>query len=174
MAGHGLDVAGHLSRQVTADDLARASLVLAMAREHLRQAVVIAPDAWPRAFTIRELVRRGAQVGRRTAGGALDELAGPRARRAAAGWRCWATVRRTMSMTPSGARLSDIRGHRQRAGRTDRTPGRHGLDPISLTGRPVASSGMAAAARGQGRVGVEGVRARRVFAVGRAATRSSG
>ena len=73
MAGYGLDVAGHLSRQVTADDLARASLILAMTREHLRQAVVIAPDAWPRAFTIRELVRRGAQLGAGAPGERLDE-----------------------------------------------------------------------------------------------------
>ena len=73
MAGYGLDVAGHLSRQVTAHDLAHASLILAMTREHLRQAVVIAPDAWPRAFTIRELVRRGAQAVVGPPGESLDE-----------------------------------------------------------------------------------------------------
>ncbi|MGH3404143.1 MAG: hypothetical protein ACRDRJ_16810 [Streptosporangiaceae bacterium] len=73
MAGYGLDVAGHLSRQVTADDLARASLILAMAREHLREAVVITPDTWPRAFTIRELVRRGAEAGAGPPGESLDE-----------------------------------------------------------------------------------------------------
>jgi protein-tyrosine phosphatase len=65
LAGQALDVTQHRSRLVAAGDLARADLVLAMAREHLRHAVVVAPDAWPRAFTIRELVRRG-------------DLAGPR------------------------------------------------------------------------------------------------
>ncbi len=36
-----------------------------MAREHLRYAVVTEPGAWPRAFTLRELVRRGEQIGPR-------------------------------------------------------------------------------------------------------------
>jgi protein-tyrosine phosphatase len=71
MAGYGLDVTGHRGRELTAADLARADLVLAMAREHLRQAVVMAPDAWPRAFTLRELVRRGDLAGPRTPGETL-------------------------------------------------------------------------------------------------------
>jgi protein-tyrosine phosphatase len=71
MAGYGLDLAGHRGRQLTAADLARADLVLAMAREHLRQAVVMAPDTWPRAFTLRELVRRGDLVGPRVPGETL-------------------------------------------------------------------------------------------------------
>jgi protein-tyrosine phosphatase len=68
LAGHGLDVTGHRSRLATASDLERADLILAMAREHLRHAAVVAPDAWPRAFTIRELVRRGDLVGQRLPG----------------------------------------------------------------------------------------------------------
>jgi protein-tyrosine-phosphatase len=67
LAGRGLDVTGHRSRLVTGGDLARADLILAMGREHLRHAVVISPDAWPRAFTLRELVRRGGQAGPRAA-----------------------------------------------------------------------------------------------------------
>jgi protein-tyrosine phosphatase len=73
MAGYGLDVAGHRSAAVTAADLARADLLLALAREHLRQAVVMEPSAWPRAFTLRELARRGAQAGPRVPG---EPLAG--------------------------------------------------------------------------------------------------
>ena len=65
MAGHGLDLAGHRSRQATAGDLAGADLILAMAREHLRHAAVAAPDTWPRAFTVRELARRGDLAGSR-------------------------------------------------------------------------------------------------------------
>jgi protein-tyrosine phosphatase len=65
MAGYGLDVTGHRGRELTASELARADLVLAMAREHLRHAVVMVPDAWPRAFTIRELARRGDPAGPR-------------------------------------------------------------------------------------------------------------
>jgi len=76
MAGYGLDIAMHRSRQVTAEDLEAADLTLAMARENLRHAVVTAPAVWPRAFTLRELVRRGGAVGpRATAQSLADWLA---------------------------------------------------------------------------------------------------
>lgn len=65
MAGYGLDIASHRSRRVTAQDLETADLTLAMARENLRHAVVTAPAVWPRAFTLRELVRRGGAAGQR-------------------------------------------------------------------------------------------------------------
>jgi protein-tyrosine phosphatase len=68
LAGYGLDVTGHRAAVVTAGDLAGADLVLTMAREHLRQAVVLEPLAWPRAFTLRELARRGALAGPREPG----------------------------------------------------------------------------------------------------------
>jgi protein-tyrosine phosphatase len=68
MAGYGIDITGHHSRVARADDLARASLVLAMARDNLRYAVVTEPGAWPRAFTLRELNRRGERVGPRPPG----------------------------------------------------------------------------------------------------------
>ena len=71
MAGYGLDITAHRSRRVTADDLERADLTLAMARENLRFAVVTAPVIWPRAFTLRELVRRGQAIGRRLPGESL-------------------------------------------------------------------------------------------------------
>jgi protein-tyrosine phosphatase len=73
MAGYGLDIAAHRSRRVTADDLEAADLTLAMARENLRHAVVTAPAVWPRAFTLKELVRRGEAVGPRAPG---EDLAG--------------------------------------------------------------------------------------------------
>ena len=56
------------SRTVTADDLAAADLILGLAREHVRHAAVLLPAAWPRAFTLRELVRRGRQAGPRAPG----------------------------------------------------------------------------------------------------------
>jgi protein-tyrosine phosphatase len=68
LAGYGLDAAGHRSSPVTGADLARADLILALAREHLRHAVVAVPEAWPRAFTLRELARRGTQAGPRAPG----------------------------------------------------------------------------------------------------------
>jgi protein-tyrosine phosphatase len=65
MNGYGLDLSGHVSRTVSADDLAGAGLVLAMSREHLRHAVVTVPECWPRAFTLKELIRRGERAGMR-------------------------------------------------------------------------------------------------------------
>jgi protein-tyrosine phosphatase len=71
MAGYGLDIGAHRSRRVTEEDLEAADLTLAMARENLRYAVVTAPAVWPRAFTLRELVRRGGAAGRRGPGESL-------------------------------------------------------------------------------------------------------
>src|ERR1700728_857685 len=68
MAGYGLDIGAHRSRLVTAEDLEAADLTLAMARENLRHAVVTAPAVWLRAFTLKELVRRGEAVGPRAPG----------------------------------------------------------------------------------------------------------
>src|SRR4029077_847666 len=65
MAGRGCDVTGHRSRRVAPEDLAEADLVVGMAREHVRHAAVLLPDAWPRTFTLRELVTRGRQAGAR-------------------------------------------------------------------------------------------------------------
>ena len=63
LAPYGLDISGHRSHQMTEADLARADLVLGMSREHVRHAVVTVPGAWPRAFTLKELVRRGEEAG---------------------------------------------------------------------------------------------------------------
>jgi|HubBroStandDraft_4_1064222.scaffolds.fasta_scaffold347705_2 protein-tyrosine phosphatase len=68
MARHGVDIASHRSRLARPADLARADLVLAMARENLRYAVITEPGVWPRAFTLKELIRRGAQIGPRRPG----------------------------------------------------------------------------------------------------------
>ena len=68
MAGYGLDLTRHRSHLVTAAELRGADLVIAMAREHVRHAVVTEPAAWPRTFTLRELLRRGQQAGPRMPG----------------------------------------------------------------------------------------------------------
>ena len=73
MAARGHDISGHRSRTVQAADLAGADLILGMTREHVRQAVVLAPAAWPRTFTLKELVRRGRPIGPRLPG---EPLAG--------------------------------------------------------------------------------------------------
>jgi protein-tyrosine phosphatase len=60
---YGLEISGHRSHRVTVADLTWGDLVLGMTREHVRHAVVTAPDTWPRAFTLKELVRRGEEIG---------------------------------------------------------------------------------------------------------------
>jgi protein-tyrosine phosphatase len=71
--GRGLDLTTHRSRAMTRDMLRAADLILAMAREHVREAVVLDPTLWPRTFTLKELVRRGELAGPRRAGEPLQE-----------------------------------------------------------------------------------------------------
>lgn len=65
VAALGLDLSAHRSRRLDRRTVEGADLVLAMAREHLREVVVAAPDAFPRTFTLKELVRRGEAAGPR-------------------------------------------------------------------------------------------------------------
>jgi protein-tyrosine phosphatase len=73
MARRGLCLTAHRSRMADAAELAGASLVLAMARDHLRYAVVAEPGTWPRAFTLLELIRRGERIGPRAPGEPLTD-----------------------------------------------------------------------------------------------------
>ena len=61
----GVDLAGHRSRLITAEAVERADVVLTMEHYQVAEVVLIAPDAWERTFTLREIVRRGQRVGRR-------------------------------------------------------------------------------------------------------------
>jgi len=69
----GLDLTTHRSRSMSREHLGSAQLILAMAREHVREAVVLDPTLWPRTFTLKELVRRGEAAGPRRAGEPLDD-----------------------------------------------------------------------------------------------------
>lgn len=71
MAARGLDTSSHLSRRMTEAMLTEADLVVGMAKEHVREAVLLVPDTWPKAFTLKELVRRGEAVGPRHPGQTL-------------------------------------------------------------------------------------------------------
>jgi len=73
LSGRGLDITTHRSRRVTAGIARSADLVLAMARDHVREAVVLAPEIFPKVFTLKELVRRGEAVGPRKAGESVAE-----------------------------------------------------------------------------------------------------
>ena len=68
MAERGLDLSGHASRHMTAEMLERADLVVGMERRHVREAAVLVPTAWPRAFTLPELARRATAAGPRPDG----------------------------------------------------------------------------------------------------------
>jgi protein-tyrosine phosphatase len=63
-----LDLTAHRSRRLAAADVEAADVVIGMAREHVREAVILVPGAWPRSFTLKELVRRAAAAGPRGAG----------------------------------------------------------------------------------------------------------
>jgi protein-tyrosine phosphatase len=65
LRGRGLDMTTHRSRAMTRDILSSADLIIGMAREHVREAVVLDPRLWPRTFTLKELVRRGEAAGPR-------------------------------------------------------------------------------------------------------------
>jgi protein-tyrosine phosphatase len=66
LAARRLDVSEHRSRRLDAELVRSATLVVGMERRHVRDAVVLAPEAWPRTFTLKELLRRGASIGPRT------------------------------------------------------------------------------------------------------------
>ena len=72
LAERGLDMSGHRSRILDRELLEATDLTLAMSREHLREAVLALPDIWPRAFTLKELVRRGEKIGPRAPGESTD------------------------------------------------------------------------------------------------------
>ena len=65
LRGRGLDMTEHRSLGISPVLLTSADVVLGMAREHVREAVVMAPAVWPRTFTLKELVRRGEAAGPR-------------------------------------------------------------------------------------------------------------
>jgi protein-tyrosine phosphatase len=76
MADRNIDTSGHRARRMSGELLSRADLVVGMARRHVREAVAARPDIWPRAFTLKELVRLGEERGPRAPDQPLDEWLG--------------------------------------------------------------------------------------------------
>ncbi len=64
-AERGHDLRAHQGRRLSPELVRGADLCLPVAREHLREIVVMAPEAFARTFTPKELVRRAAAVGGR-------------------------------------------------------------------------------------------------------------
>jgi len=58
LADRGMDISAHVSRRLDREMLNDADLVLVMTRDHLREAVLTEPAAFPKVFLLRELVRR--------------------------------------------------------------------------------------------------------------------
>jgi protein-tyrosine phosphatase len=61
----GLDLSGHRSRLVTPALVADADLVVGMARQHVIDLALLAPNAWAHGFTFADLLRRGETAGPR-------------------------------------------------------------------------------------------------------------
>lgn len=73
VAAAGVNLPERPGRMVTDDDLQRADLIIGMTREHVREIVVRDPGAWPRTFTLKELVRRASEIGARPDTMTLEE-----------------------------------------------------------------------------------------------------
>jgi protein-tyrosine phosphatase len=61
------------SRQLTEGLVMEADLVLGLAREHVREVVVLSPPTWAKSFTLKELIRRGAAIGPKPTESGLPE-----------------------------------------------------------------------------------------------------
>jgi protein-tyrosine phosphatase len=60
-----IDGRSHMSRTLNPEHIRRSDLVLGMERRHVQEAALMVPDAFPRLFTLKELVRRGSAMGPR-------------------------------------------------------------------------------------------------------------
>ena len=74
--GHGVDLRPHRSRRLDAAMVAPATMVIGLEREHAREAVLLDPSAWPRTFTLKEIVRRGEAIGSRQPGESIEAWIG--------------------------------------------------------------------------------------------------
>jgi protein-tyrosine phosphatase len=69
----GIDLTAHRSRVLTPEMLDDADLVIGMARLHVREGTVLRRPAFPRMFTLKELVRRGEETGARKDGETVED-----------------------------------------------------------------------------------------------------
>jgi len=58
----GLDLSEHRSRPADEELVRGADFILTMERDQLREVVILDPSAFPRSFTLKELVRRGGDL----------------------------------------------------------------------------------------------------------------
>ena len=69
---YSIDLSGHRSRRLKAKMVAGADLIVGMARRHVFEVAREQPDAFGRAFTLKELVRRAEAAGARAPDEPLD------------------------------------------------------------------------------------------------------
>ena len=89
MAAYGIDLRGHREPGPRrAAMLEESDLVIGMSRRHVQEAILLDPQCWPSAFMLKELVRRGDQVGPRgptqAVGSWIGEVHGDRTRQSLA------------------------------------------------------------------------------------------
>jgi protein-tyrosine phosphatase len=75
-AAYNVDITEHRSRVMNVDMLQNAHLVITMERMQAREAVVLGESLLPRAFTLKELVRRGEAAGARGADETIETWLG--------------------------------------------------------------------------------------------------
>ena len=130
LAELGLDIAAHRSLQVSPELVSSADVVVCMARRHAREVVLLDAAAFPRTFTLKDVVHRGDLVGPRAAGESLtawtDRLHHGRQRSALVGDAGADDV-----PDPLGGELDDFRATAREARRAGGTAGR-----IALGGTP--------------------------------------
>jgi len=73
LAEKGLDLSKHVSQTATPELVAESDLIVGMAREHVRDAVLLRPEVRARAYTLKDLVRRAEPAGRRRGGQPLED-----------------------------------------------------------------------------------------------------
>jgi protein-tyrosine phosphatase len=73
LEAHGIDLRPHRSRLLESAMVSAASLIVGLEREHVREAVLLDRSAWPRTFTLKEIVRRGEAMGSREQGEAIEQ-----------------------------------------------------------------------------------------------------
>jgi protein-tyrosine-phosphatase len=73
LEAQGVDLRAHRSRYLKPEMVRPATLILGLDREHVREAVLMEPSVWPRAFTLKEVVRRGEESGVRKPGESIEE-----------------------------------------------------------------------------------------------------
>lgn len=75
LAARGIDLARHESRAMAADEIAAADLVVGMQRRHVREAIVLVPEAEAWSFTLKDLVARAEATEARAPGESLRDWA---------------------------------------------------------------------------------------------------